>query len=1246
MWIWEPRETKILNQINMKTEDVKSFKLKLASPEEILDWSHGEVTKPETVNYRTQRNEKDGLFCEKIFGPSKDFKCYCGKYKGARYKGVVCDRCGVEVTTSSVRRERMGHIELATPVSHIWFLKGVPSKMGAVLSISARKLEKVVYFANYIVTSVDKGTKEEVIEQIEKEFETKMKALKKGKKKKNKEEKEDKSSKKGFTEKEFKKKKKKLKGARDEALEEIKSLKEMRILSEVEYHDLSLKYGEVFEAGTGAESLRKIFENIELKEEIKELKKKVKEKKNSKKLERRLRILQGMKDADIKPEWMFLKVLPVVPPGIRPMVQLDGGRYASSDLNDLYRRVINRNNRLKYLLDIDAPQVIVRNEKRMLQEAVDALLDNNMRKRRMVRSSTGGKRALKSMADILSGKKGRFRRNLLGKRVDYSGRSVIAVDPDLKLWQCGLPKKMALELFKPFIIQRLLKKEEAYNVRKANDLIDEKTDEVWEALEEVVRDKLVLLNRAPTLHRLGIQAFAPMLTEGEVIKIHPMVCKAFNADFDGDQMAVHLPLTEEAQKEARERMLSSKNLLKPATGLPIAVPTQDYILGCYYLTTAEEDAKGEGKYFGNKKDAELAYEFGEVDLRAKIHVRMEGVEEEVEPTTRIKSKEENRGKGDFPESFMETTVGRLMFNDVFPDEFPFQNVQMNSNKMNRIISRVLEAHDTDVGQKFLDAVKELGKEYATKSGVTWGLDDLKIPEEKEEIIEKGMKQEREVDEQYHKGLLSEEERRNQLIEIWQQAKLEIEEVVPKTLPKDNSIYEMVDSGARGSWNQPIQMMGMRGLMANPMGEIIELPIRSCFKEGLDVLEYFISTHGARKGTADSALRTASAGYLTRRLVDVAHQSIVKEEDCGDDEGIVIKKEEAEEIDQDFELKIVGRVVLEDVKDKNGEIIVKKGETINWTQAEKIDRAEVEKVKVRSPLTCKTKRGLCQKCYGWDLGYNESVELGGAVGIVAAQAIGEPGTQLTLRTFHTGGVAGGGDITSGLPRVEEIFEVRSPKGKAPFSEVEGEVVKVDKEKNKVQIKPSEEKEGEEKPEVIEYKIPVKRGIWVEKGDKVEPGDQICEGSLDLEKLLEVAGREKTAKYIINQIQGIYTSEGASIHDKHLEVVIRQMFSRRKVKKAGDSSFVSGEVVEKSQYLKEKEHLEGLKTKEAPEAEPILLGITKVSLTTQSLLSAASFQRTSQVLIEAAIKGQKDELKGLKENVMIGKIIPAGTGFEKD
>lgn len=1243
----------------MKTEDVKSFRLKLASPEEILDWSHGEVTKPETVNYRTQRNEKDGLFCEKIFGPSKDFKCYCGKYKGARYKGVVCDRCGVEVTTSSVRRERMGHIELAAPVSHIWFLKGVPSKMGAVLGISARKLEKVVYFANYIITSVDQEAKEEVIEQIEKEYETKTKALEKGKKNNTKEKEEEESeegkekdkkeskSKEGFTEEEFKKKKKKLKSARDEALDEVKSLTKLRILSEVEYHDLSLKYGEVFEAGTGAESLREIFEKIDLSEEIKGLKKKVKETTSSKKkLERRLRILQGMKDADIEPEWMFLRVLPVVPPGIRPMVQLDGGRYASSDLNDLYRRVINRNNRLKYLLDIDAPQVIVRNEKRMLQEAVDALLDNNMRKRRMVRSSTGGKRALKSMADILSGKKGRFRRNLLGKRVDYSGRSVIAVDPDLKLWQCGLPKKMALELFKPFIIQRLLKKEEAYNVRKANDLIDEKTDEVWEALEEVAQDKLVLLNRAPTLHRLGIQAFAPVLTEGQVIKIHPMVCKAFNADFDGDQMAVHLPLTEEAQQETRNRMLSSKNLLKPATGLPIAVPTQDYILGCYYLTTTKDGAKGEGKYFGGKKDAELAYEFGEIDLRAKIHVRLEETTEETEPTKRTKAKEENRGKGDFPESFIETTVGRLIFNEVFPEGFPFQNVQMDSDKMNRIISRVLERYDTKTGQVFLDEVKELGKEYSTKSGVTWGLDDLKIPEEKEDIIKEGMERERKVDEQYHKGLLSEEERRNQLIEIWQQAKLEIEELVPKTLSEDNSIYIMVDSGARGSWNQPIQMMGMRGLMANPVGEIIELPIRSCFKEGLDVLEYFISTHGARKGTADSALRTASAGYLTRRLIDVTHQSIVKEEDCGDTEGITVTREQAEEIGQDLELKIVGRVALEDVKNQNGEVIVKKGETISWTQAEKIDKAEVEEIKVRSPLTCKTKRGLCQKCYGWDLGYNETVELGGAVGIVAAQAIGEPGTQLTLRTFHTGGVAGGGDITSGLPRVEEIFEVRTPKGKAPFSEVEGEVVEVDKDERKVQIKPTNDTdEGEEKPEVYEYDIPANRGIWVKKGDKVEPGDQICEGSLDLEKLFEVAGKERTSKYIINQIQEIYTSEGASIHDKHLEVVIRQMFSRRKIKEAGDSSFVSGEVVEKSQYLKEKEHLEGLKTKEAPEAEPILLGITKVSLTTQSLLSAASFQRTSQVLIEAAIKGQKDELKGLKENVMIGKKIPAGTGFEK-
>jgi len=1209
----------------MKVEDINSFQLKLASPEEILEWSHGEVTEAETLNYRTQKPEKDGLFCERIFGPSKDYQCYCGKYKGARYKGVVCDRCGVEVTKSSVRRKRMGHIDLAAPVSHIWFLKGVPSKMGAVLNISANKLEKVVYFANYIVTNVDQEVKEETRDKIKKEYESKVKALEAGLEASDDDEEEEKEGEKDqLTEEEFEDKKEELKEARDEALDDLSNLTELRILSEVEYYHLSLKYGEVFDAGTGAEALLKLFEKVDLDEEIEKTRTEIDEKSGStKKLERRLQILQGMKDADIKPEWMFLKILPVTPPGIRPLVQLDGGRFASSDLNDLYRRVINRNNRLKHLLDIGAPQVIVRNEKRMLQEAVDALIDNGMRKRKMVRSSTGGKRELKSLSDVLSGKQGRFRRNLLGKRVDYSGRSVIAVDPNLKLSQCGLPKKLGLELFKPFIIQHLLEEEEAYNVRGATEHIEKKTDAAWEALEEVVKEKVVLLNRAPTLHRLGIQAFHPILVEGKAIRIHPMVCPAYNADFDGDQMAIHIPLTDEAQKEAENRMLSSKNVLKPATGLPIAVPTQDYTLGSYYLTTAKEGVKGEGQAFGSVKQAKLAEEFDKIDLRAKIKVRVEDMNlENVE---------------ELDNGLIETTVGRLIFNEVLPEEFPYQNRQIDSNTMNSIISRTLERYDVDQ-REFLDGLKDLGKEYSTWSGVTWGIDDLKQPEEKKEIIEEGMEKEREIDKQLEKGLLTEEERREQLIEIWQQVKTEVEKIVPEALEEDNPVYEMVDSGSRGSWGPVVQMMGMKGLVVNPAGEVIELPVRSSFKEGFDVLEYFISTHGSRKGAADGALRTAKAGYLTRRLVDVAQQVIVKEEDCGTKEGLVMSKSDAKEINQDFKLKIAGRFALEEVEGEEG-VIVKKGELINWEKAERIVNSEVEEVKVRSPLTCNSKRGICKKCYGWHPGNNEMVELGAAVGIVAAQAIGEPGTQLTLRTFHTGGVAGESDITSGLPRAEEIFEVRDPKGKAPLTKVSGKVVKV--EENKVQIEP-DDKEAE----VVEYKLPPKRGIWVQEDEEVEAGDQLCEGSLNLEELFDAAGKKKTWQYILKEVQKVYSGQGADIHDKHMEIILKQMFSRVKVVDPHDSSnFVTGEVIERAQYLEEKAALEE-EGKEPLEVEDILQGITKVSLSTESLLSAASFQRTSQVLIDAAIKGETDRLRGLKENVMMGRKIPAGTGYEPE
>ncbi len=1173
-----------------QTSSFESVIIKLASPEEILSWSHGEVLKPETINYRTQRAEKDGLFCERIFGPEKDYQCYCGKYRGIRFKGVVCDRCGVEVTSSTVRRERMGHIKLAAPVSHIWFLRGIPSAMGLILNIPAPQLEKVIYFASYIIEEVDEKMKKEALEKLEKEYKQKIK----GKKKKEIE---------------------KLKVLFEKAREEILSLKPFKILSEIEYRALSMKYGEIFKAGTGAETLRRIFEKIDLDKEIQKIRDDLEKKKNinKKKAFLRLRLFSRMKKAGIRPEWMFLTVLPVLPPDLRPMVQLDGGRFASSDLNDLYRRIINRNNRLKYLLEIGAPEVIVRNEKRMLQEAVDALIDNSMRKSQTTKASSGERRLLKSLADMLRGKQGHFRQNLLGKRVDYSGRSVIVVGPELKLYQVGLPKKMALELFKPFVIKGILDRELAYNTRAASRLIEKGEDIIWAILEEVVKDKLVLLNRAPTLHRLGIQAFYPVLIEGKAIRIHPLVCKAYNADFDGDQMAVFLPLSEEAQKEARERMISTKNLLKPATGLPIVNPTQDIILGCYWLTTIKEGAKGEGKIFSDKEEALLALEAGDIDIRAKIKVRIEG-------------------------KLIQTSAGRIIFNNVLPSQVPFQNKQINSKELSKIITFIIERAQIKDPQPYLDKIKELGFEYATLSGISWGMDDLIVPKEKKKIIEKAEKEVKEIERNFKRGFLSPEEKRSQIIEVWQRVKMKIEELVKKTLPPLGPVYCMVDSGARGSWIQPIQMTGMKGLVTNPLGEIIELPVKSSYKEGFNVLEYFISTHGARKGTVDTALRTAKAGYLTRRLIDVAHEVIVTEEDCKDRKGIIVSRKEAEEIGQDFIFKIIGRTVAEDVKDRKGKLIVQKGEIIDWEKADKIIEEKIEEIRVRSPLTCKTKRGVCQKCYGWDLGNNRLIKLGEAVGIVAAQAIGEPGTQLTLRTFHTGGVAGGGDITQGLPRVEEVFEARSVSGEAVLSLSDGKVVEVDKKKKIIKVK------AKNPNKIIEYKIPPESAIWVKKGQEIKKGDQLCEGNIDVKKLFKLVGAERTQKYILKEVQRIYASQGVDIHDKHIEIIIRQMFSRLKVKNPGESDFLPGEIVEKPLLLEENEKLKS-KGKKPATFQQIILGISRVALTTDSFLSAASFQETSRVLIKAALEGKEDKLRGLKENVILGRLIPAGTGFRK-
>ena len=1223
----------------MRVRELEAIRIKVASPEEILSWSYGEVVKPETINYRTQRAEKDGLFCQKIFGPEKDYQCYCGKYKRIRYKGIICDRCGVEVTKSSVRRKRMGHIKLAAPVSHIWFLKGIPSRIGLVLDIPMRQLERVVYFAAYIVTDVNEAAKKDVLEKIEKEYRQKVKSAKSQKRKKN----ETKSSRSKTLNTQLQD----LRTAKSRAKEEATSITPLRILSEVEYRDFSLKYGEVFEAGTGAETLRKICEHVNFRKGITKLKKELQTAtfQNKKKILRRLKVLQGMKRAGIRPEWTFLTVLPVMPPDLRPMVQLDGGRYASSDLNDLYRRVINRNNRLKYLLEIGAPEVIIRNEKRMLQEAVDSLIDNGMRRGTTTRATTGGRRLLKSLADMLKGKQGRFRQNLLGKRVDYSGRSVIVVGPELKINQVGLPKKMALELFKPFVIKRLLETEQAYNVRGASRLIDDETDEVWEALEKEVKEKLILLNRAPTLHRLGIQAFYPILIEGEAIRIHPMVCRSFNADFDGDQMAVHLPLSSMAQQEAKERMLSSVNLLKPATGKPVVTIYQDIVLGCYWMTDIWENEKGEGKIFANPNDAILAYNFGQITLHAKIKVRKRELKGQKQKTKRKPSV-----SGESSSDFIETSVGRMLFNEALPKDFPFQNKLIKLKDLEEIVGKIIEQYPRDVEEVTLDKIKDLGFEYSTLSAITWGMDDLISPKEKVEILQRAQKQELEIENFFKKGLLSQSEKSDKIIGVWSKAKSEIEQKVPSSLPKKGSVFQMIDAGAKGSWSQVVQMCGMKGLVINPVGNIIELPVKSSYKDGFSSLEYFISTHGARKGTADTALRTSTAGYLTRRLVDVSHEVIVSEKDCKDERGIEVFTEDADEIGQNLLYKIVGKVYLEGAKGT-----YKKGEIIDWNKAERIAEEKIEKIRIRSPLSCKTIRGVCQQCYGWDLGNNELVKLGGAVGVIAAQAIGEPGTQLTMRTFHTGGVAGGVDITFGLPRVQELLEVRVPSGKAEISLTDGKVIKITQDRI-IKIEPAETIKSKKKPSLLEYQIPSRSSIWVKPGQLVKKGEQLCEGSSDIRELFKLTNKEETWRYIIKETQKIYVSQGAQIHDKHVEIIVRQMFSRIKIKDSGSTDFTAGEIVEKAKFAEENLRIKELqksarqsestpkKTYEKATATQVLLGISKVALTTDSFLSAASFQETSRVLIKAAIEGKEDKLRGLKENVIIGKLIPAGTAFK--
>ncbi|UMX48132.1 MAG: DNA-directed RNA polymerase subunit beta' [Candidatus Nealsonbacteria bacterium DGGOD1a] len=1234
----------------MRVEDLQSIRIKLASPEEVISWSHGEITKPETINYRTQRPEKDGLFCEKIFGPERDYECYCGKYKRVRYKGIVCDRCGVEVTKSSVRRDRMGHIKLACPVSHIWFLRGVPSRIGQVLDLPMLQLEKVIYFASYVIITVDEEEKKSIAAQIEAEFNEKTKTQKKilGLENSQNTAKDDKAA-----QKELQGALEELRDARDRAKSELNSIQFMRVISEAEYRNLSLKYGQCFSAGTGAETIRKLCEKVDIDKTIEVLKKKLEESspEEKRKIYIRLKLLQGIQQAGIRPEWMLITALPVLPADLRPIVQLDGGRYASSDLNDLYRRVINRNNRLKYLQEIGAPEVIVRNEKRMLQEAVDSLIDNGMRKGTTTQATTGGRRLLKSLADMLKGKQGRFRQNLLGKRVDYSGRSVIVVGPHLRLNQVGIPKKMALELFKPFVIRRILEKEMAFNVRGASRLIEAETDEIWAILEEVVKNKLVLINRAPTLHRLSIQAFNPVLIEGEALQIHPMVCKAFNADFDGDQMAVHLPLSEMAQKEARERMLSSLNLLKPAKGTPVVTVYQDMVLGCYWLTTQVPGAKGEGKVFATPGEAILYYEFGEVDLRAKIKVR------DIKPSA---------------PGFIETTAGRIIFNQTLPDDFRYVNQMVKVKDLESIAEDIIRKYDTATTEDTLDLIKELGFEYSTVSGISWGMDDLHVPVEKAGIVKDAEKEVEKTEDYYAKGLLSRDEKKNKIIDIWSKAKSTIEALVPKTLSNTSSVYQMIDAGARGSWSQPVQMAGMKGLVVDPSGDIIELPVKNSYKEGLDVLEYFNSTHGARKGTVDTALRTSTAGYLTRRLVDVAHEAIISENDCGDTEGFDVLFRDSEEIGQNFLYKVVGHVSMENIKSsKTKEMIVKEGELIDWETGRKLIDENIEKIKVRSPLSCKSIHGLCQKCYGWDLGNNKMVRMGEAVGIIAAQSIGEPGTQLTMRTFHTGGVASGADITSGLPRVEEIFEARIPGGKAEICPADGTVLEIISEKGqnkiiKIKIKSKDAakdaketkasreakaaeaqkaaKEGQlpKGYQIIDFSAPSNVNVLVKAGDEIKKGQPLWEGSLDLKELYKFVGKDVAQRYILKEVQRIYSSQGATIHDKHIAVIIRQMFSRVKIKDPGDSLFTPKEVIEIKQVLEANEIL-AKQGKKLVEFVPVLLGVSKVALTTGSWLSSASFQETSRVLIKASLERLEDKLDGLKENVIIGKLIPAGTGF---
>jgi len=1201
----------------MKTIDTTNFDrivLKLASPENILEWSYGEVTKPETINYRTGRSERSGLFDERIFGPEKDYECYCGKYRRIRYKDIICEKCGVEVTRSIVRRERMGHIELSSPVAHIWFLRGVPSRMSVLLNIPVSDLEKVIYFAGYIITNVYKEEKDEIIKNLESEFKSKLKNT------------NDEES------------KEKLKELLLNTKREINEIALGKVLNEIAYHHFGLKYGSCFEASIGAEAIFTLFKNMDLGKLKIETENAIPKASSidREKLEKKLSLIRSMIHSGIRPEWMFLTVIPIIPPALRPMVALDGGRHATSDLNDLYRRVINRNNRLKKLKEIGAPDVILRNEKRILQEAVDALIDNSIAKQNDSQAiSSSQKRALKSLSDNLKSKQGLFRQNLLGKRVDYSGRSVIVVGPNLKLNQCGLPKHMVLELFKPFVISKVLETELAFNIRGANRLIEEGVPEVWAILEEVIKGKYVLLNRAPTLHRLGIQAFNPILIEGNAIQVHPLVCAGFNADFDGDQMAVYVPLSDMAQMEAKEYMASNKNLLKPQDGSPIVMPKMDIILGCYWMTKSVDGERGQGMAFASPNQAITAFDLGVITFRAKI---------------KVLGSEKSR-YNIFEGKTFETTVGRLFFNSIFPDDFPYMNEEINIKRMSLLVDELIVHCGIDDTPKVLDKIKDFGYHYATYSGVTWGIDNVTVPLGKADIVKKFRKEEELVREQFNDGLLSEEEQYQKVIEIWEHAKKEIEEIIPGTLDSKSSTYDLITSGARGNMGSLVQMCGMKGLIVNTSGETLDFPIIPSYIEGLSPLEYFITTHGSRKGAADTALNTAKAGYLTRRLVDVAQDVVITEEDCGTKNG---KKIVA--VDGVFAKYVNGRVLLNDIKNNEGKTLFKKGTLITKENARFLEKLGLQEAYVRTPLSCETVHGICRQCYGLDLGRNCMIELGQAVGIIAAQAIGEPGTQLTLRTFHLGGVAQV-DITTGLPRVEEIFERRVPKSPAIISESDGEVVNIVDNGNEKFIKVlsdlSSDKAGlkvdnkispkGKASNEVEYAVPPRRQILVKIGAKVKKGDLLTDGSADINEIVKYAGKEAAEEYIVNEINKVYDLQSASISRKHIEIIIRQMFSRKKIKDAGDTTFSPGEIVETIELIEENNRIEEEGNGKKAEASTIVLGITEVSLTTKSWLSAASFQNTNRVLINNAIRGGIDNLRGLKENVIIGNLIPAGTGF---